>query len=119
MYEGDVFVVEGPGGFRCIGAKLQYGPDVPDGPPIVCFADVAASRFRYLVPHAPPYYAGDVATWSTDDGEWRTRPLTNADQAWVLIPGLSFPDFNQFHAWCVDYAGLAPQQGDANVGADD
>ena len=104
LFEGTVFVVEGSGGFHCVGTAFRYGAEYPGQDEVVYFYDPAARRFRYIKPLAVPVEGDATITWDTVAGHWRARALTNDDQSWVLLPGQSLPDFESFRAWCEEEA---------------
>jgi hypothetical protein len=110
MVEGTVFVEEGPPstGFRCGGLEAGLRPRDPGG---ARFADANAQRFHYHVPKAPPEQSKGGSEWGTDDGHWHSRPLVHDDQNWVLLPGMSFDNFDDFLAGCEAYANESGRVG--------
>jgi hypothetical protein len=108
VFEGTVFTVEGPPStrFRCLGSRFRYGPiEAPDSPPMVKFYDAGDQRFRYMGANKPPVAANGAITWTNPvTGSWRCRPLVFDDQAWALLPDLSFDRFDDFKAWCERYS---------------
>jgi hypothetical protein len=48
------------------------------------------------VPKAPPEQSKGGSEWGTDDGHRHSRPLVDDDQNGVLLPGMSFDNFDDF-----------------------
>ncbi len=90
-FVGTVFVVEGPDGYRCLGARLTYGPDTDDMAPIVSWADSGVERFRYVAAPTPPVFDARAGTlsWRKGLGDWHVRPVNPGDEEWVYPVGSS------------------------------